>query len=129
MCIQETTQIQLWQFIPPYRCKWAKYNGVSYRENEGLVVLPEDRWEVPDEPLFARVLGVATIHGQVKLITQAARIHQHLHHYHTYTIASTNIIHIIDTKELTHPHPLHIYRISGTQHTNAVIPKYHISIL
>ena len=104
-------------------------NGVRYKEQEGLIVLPEDCWKVPDEPTFGRIQAVATLHGQVKLTVQVATIHGHLHHHHAYSLIFTDKLLTIDVANLTHPHPLHIYRLPGTHNTHTVIPKYHISIL
>lgn len=110
-------------------CKWADYNGVRYKEHERLIVLPEECWKKPDEPTFGRVQAVAALHGQVKLTVQVAAIHEHLHHHHAYSLKFSDNILTVDDTHLTHPHPLHIYRLPGTHHTHTVIPKYHISIL
>ena len=94
-----------------------------------MIVLPETSWEVPDEPSFGRVQAVAIQYSQVKLVVQVAVVHEYLHHHHAYSIKLTDNILTIDVADLVHPHPLHIYRLPGTHHTHAVIPKYHISVV
>ena len=102
------------------RCRWADYNGARNKEHEGLIVLPEECWKVPNEPTFGRVQAVATLHGQVKVTVQVAAIHEHLHHHHHAYFLKYSQWMLLTS--LTHTHFTFTDYLAHTTHT--VIPKY-----